>query len=155
MAFSLSRNFWLRGPIWLFNTIFRICRPRAFILDHKKGLFKHFKGVKSPEAATADLIRVVLAEILWMIGLKCLWRAPRWYWWIENGSGVKYIDCLYCLIGRIEEKNKKNLKKQKPKAYIWDFGWIWLGTLRRKFRGPWIRSGVAWVCVMFPLAKIN
>ena len=64
MAFSLSRNFWLRGPIWLFNTIFRICRPRAFILDHKKGLFKHFKGVKSPEAATADLIRVVLAEIL-------------------------------------------------------------------------------------------
>ena len=64
MAFSLSRNFWLRGPIWLFHTIFGICRPRAFILDHKKDLFKHFKGVKTAEAATADLIRVVLAEIL-------------------------------------------------------------------------------------------
>ena len=64
MAFSLSRNFWLRGPIWLFNTIFRICRPRAFILDHKKGVFKHFKGLKNADAATADLIRVVLAEIL-------------------------------------------------------------------------------------------
>ena len=62
-SFSLCPNFGLRAPIWLFNTIFGICRPRALILDHKKDLFKHFKWVKTADAATADLIRVVLAEI--------------------------------------------------------------------------------------------
>ena len=58
------RNFCPGGRILLFNTSFGNLGTRAFILDHKKGVFKHFKGLKNADAATADLIRVVLAEIL-------------------------------------------------------------------------------------------
>ena len=62
--FLSLRNFCPGGRILLFNTSFGNLRTRAFILDHKKGVFKHFKGLKNADAATADLIRVVLAEIL-------------------------------------------------------------------------------------------
>ena len=64
LQFLSLRNFCPGGRILLFNTSFGNLRTRAFILDHKKGVFKHFKGLKNADAATADLIRVVLAEIL-------------------------------------------------------------------------------------------
>ena len=64
-SFSLCPNFGLRAPIWLFNTIFGICRPRATILEHKKNLFKHYKRLKSGRARLADLKRVQYWTHFW------------------------------------------------------------------------------------------
>ena len=86
LQFLSLRNFCPGGRILLFNTSFGNLRTRALVLDHKKGVFKHFKWLKTADAATADLIRVVLAQIL-----DFLCNGPRPLWFKANVSQMTPI----------------------------------------------------------------
>ena len=151
LQFLSLRNFCPGGRILLFNTSFGNLRTRAFILDHKKGVFKHFKGLKNADAATADLIRVVLAEILDFLCIRSegspttLVQGKR----VLNDPNLSLVT-VYHGFGPLG--THFNWVVWLRKANAWDMAKMPLGKMGFKghWRGPtWIRLFVNMLGMMY------